>query len=179
VTEDLVLSRRVFRRVQRSLKWPWLAIFRPGGGRGAMWILTQMLILLAVAWSIGSKSFNWALAIYCYILFFSGTLTAILRNFFGSRFKTAYFRVAIILFFPILGVMADLLQYLFSPGFIFDGTFSAYHMMNPFRALANWNTVESQGWHWWPMVLGVIGLLSYLELYRLQRREDRHAAKSH
>jgi hypothetical protein len=179
VTEDMVLSRRVFRRVQRSLKWPWFAIFRPGGGRGAMWILMQMAVLLAVARIIGSKSFDWALAICSYICFFSGTPTAILRRIFKSRFKTAYFRAAILLFFPTLGVSADLLQYLFSPGLIFDGSFSAYHMLNPFRALANWGTVERQGWQWWPMVLGIIGLLAYLELYHLGRREDKDAAQSH
>jgi hypothetical protein len=177
VTEDMVLSRRVFRRVRRGLKWPWMAIFRPGGGRGALWILTQMLVLLAAAWMLDpGKPFYWVLAICSYICFFSGTPTVILRHFFKSRLRTAYFRAGILLFFPIVGVSADLLQYLLTPNLVFDGTFSAYHMLNPFRALANWIKVEEQGWQWWPMLMGFVGLLAYLELFRLGRREDKHAA---
>src|SRR4030095_2067471 len=54
ITEDMVLSRRVFRRVKKSLTKPWLEIFRPGGGRGAAWILTQMVVLLVTGYFVST-----------------------------------------------------------------------------------------------------------------------------
>jgi hypothetical protein len=178
ITEDLVLSRRVFRRVQKSLTKPW-AIFRPGGGRGALWILTQMIILLGIGFFIGTdQEFRWLLALCGYICFFSGVPTAILRHMFKNGIRTAYVRAGILLFFPIVGISADLFQYFLAPGRIFDGTFSVYHVLNPFRALANWKYIEGQGWQWGPLIMGLAGLIAYLDLYRMGWREDKHAANS-
>jgi hypothetical protein len=177
VTEDFVLSRRVFKAVKKSLRWPWFAIFRPGGGRGALWILTQMLILLAIGWKVGTNSeFAWLLAVCGYICFFSGIPTLVSRRVFKARLRTAYLRAFILLFFPLVAISADLLQYFVLPSRVFDGTFSAYHILNPFRTLGNWTQVQSAGWAWAPMVMGVAGLIAYLELYRMGQREDRHAA---
>jgi hypothetical protein len=176
-TEDLLLSRRVSRRIQPSLKWPWLAIFRPGGGRGAAWVLTQMLIfLVAAAWltSAAPLDFRWFLAICGYICFFTGVPTVILRHGLRARARSAHLRAAILLFFPVVAISADLLQYFFTPNLIFDGTFSAYHILNPFRALANWSQVEAQSWYWRVMIMGFAGLVAYLELFRMGRREDKH-----
>jgi hypothetical protein len=171
--------RRVFRRVQKSLTRPWFAIFRPGGGRGALWILTQMIVLLVIGVSIGTaQEFRWLLALCGYICFFSGVPTAIFRHMFGNAIRTAYVRAGILLFFPIVGISADLFQYFLAPDRIFDGTFSAYHVLNPFRALANWQRIEGQGWEWWPFIMGLAGLIAYLDLYRMGRREDKHAANS-
>src|SRR5262249_54722992 len=79
ITEAMVLSRRVFRRVPESLAKPWVAIFRPGGGRGAAWILTQMGVLLATGLSISTdrQQFRCLLAICGYVCFFSGVPTVI------------------------------------------------------------------------------------------------------
>ena len=177
VTEDMSLSRRVFKRVRKSLKWPWLAIFRPGGGRGAAWILTQMAVLLVIGWNVATPvQFRWLLAICSYICFFSGVPTAVARRVFKGKCKTSYLRAGVLLFFPLLGVSADILQYLFAPGRVFDGTFSAYHIINPLRALPYWTEVEKAGWQWRPMVMGFVGLLAYLDLFRMGRREDKHAA---
>jgi hypothetical protein len=180
ITEDMGLSRRVFRRVQKSLGKPWLAIFRPGGGRGAGWILTQMGVLLAVGLYLSTdrQQFRWLLAICGYICFFTGVPTVIFRRMFNSRIRTAYVRAGILLFFPIVGVSADVFQYFIMPSRIFD--FSAYHVLNPFRALAldNWKQIENQGWVFGPVLMGLAGLIAYLELYRMGRREDKNAANS-
>jgi hypothetical protein len=179
VTEDLALSRRVFRKVQKSLGKPWFAIFRAGGGRGAAWILTQMLVLLTIAYALGSnQEFRWVLGLCAYICFYSGIPTVILRRMFRSGIRTAHVRAGILLFFPIVGVSADVFSYFLAPGRVFDGTFSAYHVLNPFRALANWSQIEDQGWHWGPLIMGLAGLIAYLELYRMGRLEDEHAADS-
>ena len=178
ITEDMVLSRRVFRRVQKSLSRPWFAIFRPGGGRGAMWILTQMIVLLIAGYSIhtSDQDFRWLLAVCGYVCFFSGVPTVILRRMFKSTIRTSYVRAGILLFFPIVGISADVFQYFLAPSRIFDGTFSAYHILNPFRALWNWQQVEAQGWVWGPALMGILGLIAYVELYRMGWREDRNAA---
>jgi hypothetical protein len=87
-------------------------------------------------------------------------------------------RAAILLFFPIIGISADFFQYLVAPGRVFDGSYSTYHVLNPFRTLANWRLVEALRWQWGPLAMGLIGLVAYLELYRLNRREDKNAAHS-
>ena len=180
VTEDMVLSRRVFGRVRKSLSKPWFAIFRPGGGRGAAWILTQMLLLLTIGLFLAGPglTFRWLLAVCGYICFFSGVPTVIIRQMARNGIRTAYVRAGILLFFPIVGISADFFQYFLAPSRVFDGTFSAYHVLNPFRALANWQKVEEQGWVWGPFIMGLAGLFAYLSLYRMGRREDKHAANS-
>jgi hypothetical protein len=87
-------------------------------------------------------------------------------------------RAAILLFFPIVGVSADLFQYFVAPSRVFDGTFSAYHILNPFRTLGNWPQIESEGWHIGVFLMGLAGLIAYVALYHMQWREDRHAAHS-
>jgi len=171
------MSRRVFRRVRKSLKRPWL-VFRPGGGRGAIWILLQMAVLLAIGeyLSLTLADFRWLLAICSYILFFSGLPTVILRHVVQASFRTAYLRGAVLLFFIFVGFSANVLQYVLQPKLMFESTFSAYHIINPLQTLGNWQTVEHMGWQYRPMILGAIGLLTYLELYRLGRREDKRAA---
>ena len=142
-----------------------------------MWVLTQMALLLAIGWTLDrGEDVRWLLAICSYVCFFSGVPTVILRRIFKSRTRTAYLRACILLFIPLVGILADLLQYLWTPSVVFDGTFSGYHILNPFRALANWRQIETLGWQWRPMVMGAIGLLAYLELCRMGRREDKHAA---
>jgi hypothetical protein len=178
VTEDMILSRRVFKRVRKSLGRPWFAIFRPGGGRGALWIVTQMIILLVAGWTVGTETdFHWLLAICGYIFFFSGVPTVLIRRIFTERVRTNYLRAGILLFFPLIALSADLFQYFVAPTRAFD-SFSVYHILNPFRALGNWTEVENQGWYWGPMIMGIAGLIAYVELYRMGRREDSHAANS-
>jgi hypothetical protein len=174
-TEDMTLSRRVFRRVRKSLKRPW-AVFRPGGGRGAAWILMQMLVLLGLGLTLWEPyRFRRLAGVCCYILFFTGIPTAILRHL-RPALQSKYLRAAILLFFPIAALAADILLYAMNPLTVFDASFSAYHILNPFRALGNWQYLEGQGWHWRIFIIGLVGLLAYLDLYRLGRREDKRAA---
>jgi hypothetical protein len=98
---------------------------------------------------------------------------------FMSGIRTAHVRAALLLFFPIVGISADVFNYFLAPSRVFDGTFSAYHVLNPFRSLANWPQIEDQGWHWGPLIMGLAGLIAYLDLYRMGRLEDEHAADSH
>jgi len=176
ITEDMNMSRRVFRRIQKSLKRPWL-VFRPGGGRAAAWVLMQMLVMLGIGWSLSTaSSFRWLVAICCYVLFFTGVPTVVLRRVFPNRFRSAHLRAAVLLFAAVAGFGANVVQYVMQPKLVFNLTFSPYHIMNPFQTLGNWDSVEHLGWQYRPMILGVIGLLMYLDLYRMGRREDKRAA---
>jgi hypothetical protein len=175
VTEDMTVSRRVFRRIRRSLKRPW-AIFRPGGGRGAAWILAQMLVMLLIgAFLFPDDELKWLLVICSYVWFFTGVPTVLLKRVLQSRATAAYLRVGILLFFPIVGLSADFFQYVLSPGKVFEGTYSAYHILSPFRTLYNWQYVLRAGWYRGVMVMGAIGLLCYLALIIMNLREDRRA----
>jgi hypothetical protein len=62
------------------------------------------------------------------------------------------------------------------PTTVFEASYTAFHIMNPFQTLGNWLTVEQLGWQYRPMILGVIGLLMYLDLFRMGQREDKRAA---
>jgi hypothetical protein len=177
ITEDMTMSRRVFRRVAKSLKRPWL-VFRPGGGRGALWILLQMAVLLAAGWYVALtlSDFQWLVAACSYILFFSGVPTVFIRRTAGAPFRIAYLRAAVLLFFIFAGFSANLLQFVMQPTTVFEASYTAFHIMNPFQTLGNWLTVEQLGWQYRPMILGVIGLLMYLDLFRMGQREDKRAA---
>ena len=69
VTEDAVVPRSVSARVRAS-RWghPALAIFRPGAALGALYVIAQMALLLAAAWSLRATEYQyrWLLAICGY-----------------------------------------------------------------------------------------------------------------
>ena len=47
---------------------------------------------------------------------------------------------------------------------VLDLRFSARHLFNPIRTLANWDAVEMSGWAAVPLLLGLTGLLAYCVL---------------
>ena len=49
VTEDLIVPRRALLQMQRPSRWRWLLAVRPGGGRGAAYVLANMAVFLAAA----------------------------------------------------------------------------------------------------------------------------------
>src|SRR6185436_5466659 len=98
-----------------SLRRPWFAVFRPGGGRATAWVLTQMVLLLGIGAALASGSgtnsdFTWLLAICGYICFFTGVPACAGRIILKSHFKTAHLRVAAFVFIPVVVLSADLLQ---------------------------------------------------------------------
>jgi len=181
VSEDMVLSRRVLRTIQTSSKRPWMAIFRPGGGRGTAWVLTQMALLMGTGVALVSPSdvnFWWLLGICSYIAFYTGFPIFVARKVLQNRITVAQLRGLVILFLPLLMIASDILLYVMKPGTVFDGSYSAFHVLNPFRTLMNWDFVAKQAWEWRTFVMGFIGLLSYLALIRMGQRESRHAGIS-
>ncbi len=138
VTEDMVLSRRVFKRVQKSLRWPWLAIFRPGGGRGAAWILTQMAVLLdhrIVSGGPGSASSSGCSRCAATSVSSAASPRSSHGMFQGTVSGLPTYARVSCCSSRSLQSPRIILQYFVAPSRVFDGTFSAYHILNPFRAL--------------------------------------------
>jgi hypothetical protein len=170
VTESLVVSRRVRLRMAPSSPWRWLlAMFRPGGGRGALYVLVQMAVLLLVAWRLDPSGSNlrWFLAMCGYICFFTGVPTVVVRSRRPTGAASIQLRVAVLLLLPISLLLPDIIYYVVWQPEVIDLTFGARHLFNPFRTLANWSFVESLGWFSAPLSMGLTGLLSYLALIHL------------
>ena len=173
VTESLAVSRRVRLQMAASSGRGWLlAMFRPGGGRGALWVLAQMIVLLLVARLIDPDPANlrWFLAMCGYICFFTGVPTIVLRSAKPAGAASLQLRVAILLLLPLSMLLPDIIYYAVKQPEVLDLSFGARHLINPFRTLANWPYVEAWGSPRFPFFLGFIGLLCYLALIYLGTR---------
>jgi len=181
-TEEMSLSRRVIRNIKPSLRRPWLAVFRPGGGRATAWVLTQMIVFLGIGAAltpVSSPDFRWLLAICSYICFFTGVPACAGRLLLKSRLKTAHLRVATLIFIPIVVLSADFLQYFLKSKTILAPDYSPYHVLNPFRTLDSWQGVENFGWDLRVFWMGIIGLICYVLLIRMGQHETRNASILH
>ena len=174
ITEDLVGSRRgrVRERTAAGLRGALAAIFRPGGGRGALYVLAQMAGLVAIAHVFEPNAFEvrWLLAVCGYVCFFTGVPTAFMRALHPARAESLRVRVVVLATLPAMLVLPDLLYYLLWRPDVLSLQYSRRHLLNPFRTLANWTAVEKEGWLAVPLLAGLTGLVAYLVLIRLGMR---------
>jgi len=172
-TEDLVVPRRVLLRMRRASAAGWLlAIFRPGGGRGAAYVLAQMLILVAVTLALrpSASSVRWLLALCGYICFFTGVPALVWRYRNPAAETALQLRIAVLMLLPITMLLPDVFYYVLWRPDVFDLSYGRRHLLNPFRTLANWSFVETSGWSIVPLVIGLTGLVAYCALIGLGRR---------
>lgn len=163
-TEDFVLTRLARRHLLGASRSHWLlALFRPGGGRGAAYVLAQMVLLVGVAslFKPDGEQWRWLLAICGYICLFSGVPTAAFRLFRPASVAAFKLRIALLLTVPASLILPDLIHYLVWQPESIDFRFGARHLLNPFRALANWRLVEARSWLSLPLAFGLTGLLAY------------------
>jgi hypothetical protein len=173
VTEDLIVPRRMLRRVTTSSPWGWLiAMFRPGGGRAAVYVLVQMAILLAAAWLFQPAWIHvrWLLAIGAFICFFTGVPTVVFRYLAPSRATPLKLRVGVLVLVAVSMVLPDIVHYLLFRPDMLDLSYTARHLVNPLRTLANWRIVEANQWLSGPFAMGLTGLLAYGTLIHMGRR---------
>jgi hypothetical protein len=168
VTEDLLQPRQARRRASPS-RWSWLhVILRPGGGYGALYVLAQMALLLVAARLLQAPVHDtWVLGICGYICLFTGVPTFVYRALRPTRAASLKLRVAVLVLIPASLLLPDAVHYLLWQPDTLSLTYSARHLFNPFRTLANRNFVESAGWLLLPLALGLAGLLSYLALIHM------------
>ena len=170
VTEDLAVPRRVLLNARASSGWRSLfGILRPGGGYGALYVLVQMVLLLAAAWTLQAnwRQLRWYLAACGYICFFTGVPTFAFRFPRPDRRAAVRLRVAVLLSFPVAMLLPDILYYVLWQPEVLDLSYSTRHLVNPILTLANWSTVETAQWHSLPYALGIAGLLAYVALIYL------------
>jgi hypothetical protein len=179
VSEDLSMPRRAMlgMRASRAPRWV-IAPFYPGGGRAVVYIIGQMLLLLAAGATVGATPYQmrWLLAVCGSICFFTGA-PALGFRLVRPEGSTLHLRVGLLLLVPIVLTMPDVLHYLSSQSDVLDYRFGGRHLINPFRTLANWRLVESQHMFFVPLVMGLSGLVSYLGLMHVGRLTDETAGQ--
>ena len=179
VTEDLAVSRSLARRMNAPSRWRWLrTTFGPGGGRAALYVLLQMLVLAATVALLDAPEMQlrWVVAACAYIWFFTGVPVLLFRILAPARDTQLRRRVAVLLVMAASLVLPDMIYYVVRQPEILDVAFSARHLVNPFRTLANWSVVEANGWGLMPSAIGLIGLLTWLRLVQLGMRPPEPAA---
>jgi len=175
VTEEFTVSRRVLRRIQAPSRWsPLWTIFWPGGGRGAAYVLFQMVLLIVVVRSLSMREVGRVVACCGYVCFFTG-VPAVLLRWARPRIQAFYIRIAILVLFSASMVLPDVLYYIFAQPEFFSLTFSNRHLFNPFRTIADWHLVETGGLYLVPAIMGVMGVLTYAILMAMNRSTSRTA----
>jgi hypothetical protein len=168
VTEELDLSRRIRQQNQTAGWRRFLVIFRPGGAWGAIYVLVQMALFLAVGatfLNINNVNFSLLVAICAYICFFSGLPTWVGRTMTKRHFKPFHLRAGVLLLVPVATLLPDFLVYLVTGDF--GGIYSSRHVLDPFRTLSAWREPMTTPWHPFSYLLGLIGVVCYLMLIRL------------
>ena len=141
----------------------------PQAGRGAAYVLVQMIIMFLAAWILGATAaqVRWLLAICGYICFFTGVSTFTIR-FLRERVRPLHLRVAVLVLLPMSLLLPDLIYYVFWRPEVLSLNYCARHLLNPLRTLANWQTIESQRWFFVPDILGLTGLFTYVGLIHME-----------
>ena len=173
VTEDLVVPRRVLLRMKPSSPWRWLlAMFRPGGGRGAIYVLVQMALLLVAAWLLRPTWLHASLVpgdLRLYLL---------LHRRAGARLPAAepasaaslQLRVAVLVLLPALDAAAG-----HRPLRAVAAGRPRSQLLRPPSAQSapdarELDLVETRDWFSMPLGLGLTGLLAYLALIHMGTR---------
>ncbi len=112
VTEDFPVSRRVLRHIQTPSRWsPLWTILWPGGGRGAAYVLLQMVLLIVAVRLLSERDVGWVVAACGYLCFFTGA-PAVLLRLVRPRIPVFYIRIAILVLLSASLVLPDVLYYL-------------------------------------------------------------------
>jgi hypothetical protein len=178
VTEDFPVSRRVLRHIQTASRWsPLWTILWPGGGRGAAYVLFQMVLLIVAVRLLSTREVGWVVAACGYICLFTGA-PAVLLRLVRPRISAFYIRVAILVLLSASLVLPDVLYYIVAQENGFNLLYSTRHLINPLRTIANWSIVEARGLYLMPALVGVMGVLLYARLMVMNRRTSRTAPLS-
>jgi hypothetical protein len=169
VTEDLVLPRRAW-LARRDLP-PWrqvIAPLQPGGGNGALYVLMQMAFLLVLGWVLQTDGavLHWFVVACGYICFFTGAPVVLFRAVRPSQAASFRLRLALLVVLAGAMVVPDVLAYMLWQPDGLDLSFSLRHLLNPFRALANFRHV-STSYRTLAELIGITGVLAYIVLIRI------------
>ena len=167
------MPRRVLAQLNRMKGWRGLfAVFMPGGGRGAAYVLAQMggLFLAASALGADGSQLRWLAALCGYICFFTGFPALTWRVLNLDHPAALQVRVSVLVLVLAATVLPDLAHYVFWQPDVLSLSFAVRHLVNPFRTLANWRAVEGQAWFVIPFAMGAAGAIAYVLLLLLGMR---------
>jgi hypothetical protein len=173
VTDDLIVPRRVLRRVTPSAPWRrLLAWFNPGAGWGALYVLAQMALLMATArlFNPPKSTLRWILAICGYLCFFTGVPALVFRLFKPADDASLKLRVIVFVLVPLSMLLPDIIHYVVWRPEVLEVSYGARHLVNPLRTLSNWQLVETRQWTPAPLLIGLTGLVAYVALILLGTR---------
>ena len=174
VTESFTVPRRVLRDIQAPSRWRLLrAVLWPGGGRGAAYVLVQMMLLIAAVRYLSAPDVAWVAAACGYICLVTGVPAVVLR-WARPGLPAFYLRIAILVLVSASLVIPDVLYYVFAQD-EFSLDYANRHLLNPLRTIANWDLVEQRGLSLVPAILGAIGVMTYVALIIMNRRTSRTA----
>jgi hypothetical protein len=110
-----------------------------------------------------AEHLRWVAAACGYICFFTGVPVLLFRSLAPARDTQVRRRVAVLLTVAASLVLPDIIHYALWQDTL-DVAFSLRHLINPFRALANWSVIEMRGWLVMPALIGLTGVLSWMKL---------------
>jgi hypothetical protein len=167
VTEDLVLPRRVLLWMRRRPVWlrPF-AMFLPGGGRGAVYVLAQMALLVIAAWLLDAReaSVPYVLVMCGYICFYTGVPAAAVRLWRPFAPASFLLRFVVVALLALALLLPDMIAYMWAPS-AFGGRYAARHLINPLRTLSSWYRVNDEYGLAIPVSMGLLGLFAYAALF--------------
>ena len=176
VTEDFSVSRRVLRRIQTPSRWsPLWTILWPGGGRGAAYVLLQMVLLIVAVRRLSMRDVGWVVAACGYICFFTGAPAVLLRWAAAAHPRVLH---------PDWRSWCSSRRHWCSRTCSITSSRSRIcsaslypnrHLLNPLRTIANWRLVETSDLYLVPVIVGVMGVLTYATLMVMNRRTSRTA----
>ena len=175
VTEDLVVpaARAAAHERRVAMAAGLLAMFRPGGGRGAIYVLAQMALFLAAVWLLRPTwvSLRWFLAVCGYICFFTGVPAAAFRFMRPARAASFQLRVAVLVLLSIgHGAAGHPLLRAVAAGCLRPRVTPAAICSIPsgrWRTGPSWKRITGSRYR---SSLGLTGLLAYLALIHLGMR---------
>jgi hypothetical protein len=174
VTGDLAMSRRTRLRDKPTKYLGWLTVmFRPGGGRAITYLLFQMLVLLGAAFFLtkSKEDVRWLAALLGYIAFYTG-LPAYVGRLISPRLATTMRLRAAVLFTFLAGmILPEIATYFAMTSTSRYEPYALRHILNPFVTLADWAMVDTRS-RVVVMALGLVGLLSYVRMIMMARREN-------
>jgi hypothetical protein len=177
LTEGLAVPRRVLQRMRTAPgAHRLLALFGPGAGRGATYVLVQML-LFAIAWAaFDPPGLAWRrlLATCGYICFFTAAPVLAFRHYAPARVTPLKLRVAVLCTVAAAMVLPDVLHYVILRPETLDLSYASRHLVNPWRTIAAWDQVEANAWTTVPGLMGLAGLLAYVQVIRLGAKATAH-----